>query len=172
LPDPDKAQRFRDAGKDLALATCLCALGIFALVWIRSTVSTNILVGQDISHATLPSFWSSILAFLALLYGLRAGRDLVTAWRDLRSDGDSGKAAMHAISVDWVMVGRLSGTVIALLVYALLLESVPFFVLTTVFLFAVLLIYGQPLRLWTGGLAILGGVCLHALFVEFLKLPL
>lgn len=172
MPDSDKAQRFRNAAKDLALATCLCALGIFALVWIRGTVSTNILAGQDISHATLPSVWSSLLAFLALLYGIQASRTLISAWRDLRAEGDGGKAAFQAASVDWLMVGRLFGTVIAMTVFALLLEELPFVALTTVFLFAILLIYGQPLRLRTGILAALGGVGFHGLFVEFLNLPL
>lgn len=166
------AQRFRNAAKDLALATSLCALGLFCLVWIRGTVSTNILVGQDVSHASLPSVWSGLLAFLALLYAIQAARALSSAWRELQAEGVSGKAAIRGASVDWLMVSRLSGTVVAMLVYALLLEAVPFVVLTTAFLLAVLLIYGQPPRLKTAALAVLGGAGFHALFVEFLKLPL
>jgi hypothetical protein len=172
LPDAEKAQRFRDAGKHVVLATILFAIGLFALVWIRMTVSTNILVGQDISHATLPSVWSSLLALLALLYGLRASYDLIVAWRALQADGDGARAAMRAGSVDWLMFGRLSGTVVMLVIFALLLEAVPFIVLTTAFLFVIFLIYGQPLRLRTAVLAVLGGAGFHGLFVEFLKLPL
>lgn len=172
MPDPEKAQRFRDAGKDVVLATTLLAIGLFGLVWIRRTVSTNILVGQDISFATLPSAWSSLLALLALIYGLQAGRELFLAWRALQAEGEDARAAMRAGSVDWLMLGRLAGTVAMLLILALLLEALPFIVVTTAFLFVILLIYGQPLRVRTAVLALLGGAGFHGLFVEFLKLPL
>jgi hypothetical protein len=67
---------------------------------------------------------------------------------------------------------RTLGTMIALAVYAGLLEYVNFLALTTAFLFVMFRLYGQKSLVQTGTVAAIGGIAFHVLFIVVLKLPI
>lgn len=168
LHSPD----FRERMKDLVLALALIALGVFGYVNIRSGVATGLLEQQDITFATLPSIWSALLVLLAAIYALSVLVDLARVRSRIVREHRAGEFEPAAPRLERRLVLRLVATVVALVLFALLLGELPFFVLVTVFLFATLVTYGQPIHWTTALLAVLGGAGFHALFVWILKLPL
>lgn len=166
---------FRNRLKDTALAALLGGLGILAYVSVRGTGATGLLVGQDIGYATLPSIWSALLVLLAVLYGTTSLIDALRIRRRLqagKADGPGPGVTLERPRADLRLVARVAGSVVLLLAYALLLETLPFALLTMAFLLVALLLYGQPFRWTTLALAVGGGAFFHGLFVVFLKLPL
>lgn len=161
--------------KDLALAIVLIFAGIGCILLISDVAGTGIVKGQAVDHATLPQIWAIALIALTGLWMVRTIYDLVQVNLDIRKKGLIGAPpALPRLFFDLpkVLALRLAAAVVCLFVYATFLETVPFIVGTSVFLFAMLVTFGRPFERLTFVLSIGGGVFFHVLFVIFLKLPL
>ena len=166
-----------DSVKDLMVAAVLCLLGIGAFVSINLTEASPIAETRSLTHATMPSVYALILAFLSLLYGanaayrllrLRAGRPPFEAAEQVTSQ-EVGKGWIRE---RWPILFRTALTLVLLVAYVLLLKHVNFFLLTTVFLFTMFYVYGQNNYKKIAVIAVAGGACLSLLFISILKLPI
>lgn len=151
----------RKAGQDLILAAVLAAISVFVLVSMGGSDGTNIVSGGQVTHSTLPIVYAAILLFLTLLLAAKA-------LLRLRQPDGSAPAFSLATAV-WL---RIAGTLACLLAYALLLQTVPFVVLTAVFLALLFILYGHRRLLPVTLVAVIGAVALDGLFIRILHLPI
>lgn len=157
---------------DLVLAIVLVAIGAFILIDINSTEQTGHSVIESVGFATLPSIYAGLLVALSGTLGGVALLGLLRE-RSVRRKSGSGnrRTAPRAGGLSALDGLRTVGTIVAVLVYALLLKYVNFFALTAVFLLVMFHLYGQRSLLRTGVVALVGAAAFHALFVMALKLP-
>ena len=161
--------------KDLLLGTVLISIGIASYQIISQAVDTGLIENQEVDHATLPKIWGIALVVLVALWMVRSGLELRDVYREMDSRGMRPREMrlQHMFpDLSKTLAFRILITVAALVVYAVFLEVVPFALSTGVFLFVLLLAFGQPINKVTIGLAIGGGISFHLLFVTALKLPL
>ena len=161
--------------KDIALAMVLIGVGLYGGITVLSTKATGFVDEQTMDHTTLPSIWGFLLAGLTALW-------LVQLIVELRTVNASLTALEHTADVFSVermfpelsptLIGRMIAAVLSIIVYAVMFEELPFFAITGVFLFVMLLVFGRPLHWKTAGLAAIGCAVFHVMFVTFLKLPL
>lgn len=163
----------KDRIADLFLAAVLIAIGVFILLDINATELSGHSVIESVGFSTLPMIYASLLVAFAAILGViavmgmrreRAGRRPASGPAE-SADADEGGPSQT------VVLGRTAATIAAVVIYALLLEHVDFFVLTAVFLFAMFQLYGQRSLLRTSVVALIGAAALHGLFVTALKLP-
>ncbi|WNJ99222.1 tripartite tricarboxylate transporter TctB family protein [Thalassospiraceae bacterium LMO-JJ14] len=161
--------------KDIILALVLIAVGLYGGISVLSTKATGFVDDQTMDHTTLPSLWGFFLAGLTALW-------LVQLVIELRTVNTSLGVLDHranVFSIDRMfpelsktLIGRMIAAVISIAVYAVLFEEMPFALITGVFLFVMLLVFGRPLHWKTGVLALGGCLVFHLMFVTFLQLPL
>lgn len=168
--------------QDLMLAIVLIAVGAFVFIDINQTEQVGFVVIESIGFATMPSIYAVLLVAMAILYAANSIRGIVLAI-DRRQVGagpigeQSGEQSGEESGEDGetarrMVAARTLGTIIALAVYAGLLEYVNFLALTTVFLFVMFRLYGQKSLVHTGTVAAIGGIAFHVLFIVVLKLPI
>jgi hypothetical protein len=160
------------------LAVVLIALGAFVFIDINQTEQVGFVVIESIGFATMPSIYAVLLVAMAILYGANAIRGIVLAiGRPQAGAGPIGEhsgdhSGQDAETSRRMIAVRTLGTIIALAVYAGLLEYVNFLALTTAFLFVMFRLYGQKSLVHTGTVAAIGGIAFHVLFIVVLKLPI
>lgn len=167
----DKAART----KDLILAVVIVLTGIYGSVSISGTSATGLVGVQAMDHTTLPWIWGMMLMLLGTLWAFQILAELMQINKSLKSIDD--ETSMWSIDrffpdMSRSLLFRMGVAIIGLIAYAMLFEELPFYLITSVFLFVMLLVFGRPLGLQTALVAISGGVAFHAMFVIFLKLPL
>lgn len=161
--------------KDIAMAATLIVIGLYGGISVLSTKATGFVDDQTMDHTTLPSVWGFLLAGLTSLWLLQLLAELRTVNTSLANIDHSA----NVLSIDRMfpelsktLILRMIAAVISIFIYAVLFEELPFFAITGVFLFIMLLVFGRPLHWKTGVLAIGGCVLFHLMFVTFLQLPL
>lgn len=161
--------------KDIILGISLISVGLYASISIQLTESTGLITDQLMNHATLPSIWGGLLAALTSLWMIQVISELCHVNKALGMLGGND----HVFSIDRMfptisrtLILRMIASIIAIIVYAVMFEEAPFFLITGAFLFAMLLAFGQPLYWKTGLIAAIGCAALHVVFVNFLQLPL
>jgi hypothetical protein len=161
--------------KDLLLGTVLVLLGIASYRMISQAVVTGLIDNQEVDHATLPKIWGVVLVVLVALWMVRTAFELRDVSREMRARGMRPREMRLQYmfpDLPKTLALRMLITVAALVVYAGFLEVVPFALSTGVFLFVLLLAFGQPISKVMIGLSVGGGIGFHLLFVTALKLPL
>lgn len=161
--------------KDIILALVLITVGLYSGISVLSTKATGFVDDQTMDHTTLPSLWGFFLAGLTALWLIQ----LITELRTVNTSLGVLDHRANVFSVDR-MFPELSKTLIlrmiaafaSIIVYAISFEELPFFAITGVFLFVMLLVFGRPLHWRTGALAVGGCILFHFMFVTFLQLPL
>jgi Tripartite tricarboxylate transporter TctB family len=151
----------RSASQDAVVALFLAAFGVFVLVDMGMARGANIVGAGGVTFATLPMLYAGLLLLLSALM-------LVGAIVRLRREPD-GKIAFVLAPVVWVRIGSTIGLC---LLFALLLNRVPFMLLTAVFLFLLFLAYGHRKFQSALVVAVVGAIGLDALFLRILHLPL
>lgn len=161
--------------KDIGLSVALIAVGIYASISVQSTESTGFVTNQTMDHATLPSIWGAVMAALSAVWLLQVIMEL----RDVNKALDVLGQKDHVFSIDRLfpalsrrLLLRMVASVIAILAYAVMFEEAPFFLITGVFLFVMLLVFGRPLHWTTAAIAAIGCAAFHVMFVTLLQLPL
>lgn len=159
---------------DLMLAVVLIALGAFVFIDINQTEQVGFVVIESIGFATMPSIYAVLLVAMATLYGANSIRGILLAiGRREIGDGPKGEhSGEDGGTSRRIATVRTLGTIVALAVYAGLLEYVNFLALTTAFLFVMFRLYGQKSLVQTGAVAAVGGIAFHVLFIVVLKLPI
>ena len=161
--------------KDIGLALALIGVGLYGGISVLSTKATGFVDEQTMDHTTLPSIWGFGLAALTALWLFQVIMELRVVNTSLRSFEHS--ANVFSIErmfpeLTPLLIARMIAAIAAIGIYAVMFEELPFFLITGVFLFAMLLILGRPLHWKTGALAVIGCAAFHLLFVTFLQLPL
>lgn len=161
--------------KDIFLGVVLIVIGLYASVSIQLTEATGFTTEQLIGHSTLPSIWGGLLAGLTGLWMIQVVLELCHVNKALAALNQK----EHVFSIDRMfptlsrkLILRMIASIVAILAYALMFEEVPFFLITGIFLFLMLLVFGRPLHWKTAALAVIGCVAFHLVFVTFLQLPL
>ena len=162
--------------KDLLLGSGLLAVGFVALLAIRAPQEqTRISSGAELTYATLPTIYAWILIALVSLY---MGKTAFALWKSRPRDGqpadqDRAKASTPeaVFSSQRTVILRTAATLLILLVYVLLLESVHFFILTVLFLAVLFFVYGQRSIPKIAAVSLVGGAVFYFLFIYLLKLP-
>lgn len=161
--------------KDMFLGVALVAVGLYSGISVLSTKATGFVDEQTMDHTTLPSIWGILMAVLSAVWLLQVLSEYRTVNKSLAALGADGKIR----SVDQ-MVPELTGRLLlrmiiaiaAIIVYAVFFEELPFFLITGIFLFVMLLVFGRPFGWQVIILSIIGCAAFHVLFVTFLSLPL
>lgn len=161
--------------KDIAMAAALIATGLYGGISVLSTKATGFVDDQTMDHTTLPSVWGFALAGLTALWLVQ----LIAELRIVNNSLTNLDHSANVFSIDRMfpelsktLIARMIAAVLSILIYAVLFEELPFFLITGIFLFAMLLVFGRPLHWKTGALAVGGCVVFHLMFVSFLQLPL
>ena len=161
--------------KDIILGISLISVGLYASISVQMTESTGLITDQLMNHATLPSIWGGLLAALTSLWLVQVINELRHVNKALGMLGQND----HVFSIDRMfptlsrtLILRMIASIIAIIVYATMFEEAPFFLITGVFLFVMLLAFGRPLHWKTGMIAAIGCAAFHVVFVNFLQLPL
>lgn len=161
--------------KDIALALTLIGIGLYGGISVLSTKATGFVDEQTMDHTTLPSIWGFGLAALTALWLFQVIIELRTVNTSLRNMDH--RANVYSIErmfpgLTPLLIARMCAAVLSIAIYAVSFEEAPFFLITGIFLFVMLLIFGRPLHWKTGALAAVGCAVFHLLFVTFLQLPL
>lgn len=161
--------------KDIALGMTLVCVGLYAGITVLSTKATGFVDEQTMDHTTLPSIWGFLLAALTAIWLAQVIMELRTVNTSLQKL----EHKSHVFSIERMfpelkpkLIARMIAAIVSIFVYAWLFEELPFFLITGVFLFIMLLVFGRPLHWKTGALAVVGCAVFHILFVTFLQLPL
>ena len=161
--------------KDIFLGSALIAVGLYASISIQLTETTGFVTDQLMDHATLPSIWGGFLAALTGLWMIQ----VIIELRHVNKALAALQQKEHVFSIDRMfpalsrtLILRMIASIVAILAYAVMFEEAPFFIITGIFLFVMLLVFGRPLHWKTAGLAAIGSVAFHLMFVTFLQLPL
>lgn len=166
----------RDSVKDVVVGCAVFLIGLGALLYIQHGPGQALQTSQD-AQVTFRSFPTVIAALLMVLSILFVGASLMQIFQRPADDGardERGRqagATATAPSVTYLF-GRIVALLALLIAYATLLGEVPFFAMTSVFLFIAFLIFGQTNILRSAIVAMIGGALFHGLFVTLLKLPL
>ena len=163
--------------KDLLLGSGLLAVGVVALLAIRTPQEqTRISSGAELTYATLPTIYAWILIALVSLY---MGKTAFALWKSRLTDrrGTPGgipeaSTPEAAFSSQRTVILRTAVTLLILLVYVLLLDSVHFFILTVLFLSVLFFVYGQRSIPKIAAVSLVGGAVFYFLFISILKLPI
>jgi hypothetical protein len=151
--------------RDTAAAVVFIVVGLLAIVLIRrGGVASRIVETQTLTYATLPTLYGALLVILAGILG--AGSVLKMRIQRREPPAAEKKGGSRVVRV------RTFGTLVLLLAYALLLEHLPFLVLTAAFLAVLFLLYGRRPIWMIACLSVLGGLGFYYLFIYFLNLPL
>lgn len=157
-----------EQAKDTAFGLVLAAVGIGAIALINTTKGERAIAGTDVmSFSTLPTIYGSLLAVLSLLYVLGALRGGGAAKAGAANPEAKAPARERAI-----VAIRIAGVLAALIAYAVLLEYLNFLVLTTAFLAAMFVLFGQRPYWKVGLVSAAGGAGLYGLFIVALDLPI
>lgn len=159
--------------RDILVSLVLISLGIFAIININMSEGGKITETATLTAATLPTIYSSLLIFLAVIVLTGALRKLITGRHGSQAESVSAVSIEVKVETSWKMIMlRTWGTLGLLIVYALLLAHVNFIVLTTAFLAALFVLFGRR-KPWAVAIAsALGGTGFYLLFIYFLKLPI
>lgn len=164
-----------DRIKDLVVGVIIMAVGAYGSASIYGTSATGFVHDQTMDHTTLPSIWGVLIVLLGGLWVIQLALELRHINRSLAAidhDGTVWSLAGMFPKLSPLLLLRMAAIVFGLVIYALTLETLPFYLITGVFLLYGLIIFGQPLSLKTLAIAIAGAAIFHSLFVLFLKLPL
>lgn len=166
----------RDSVKDVVLGCAVFLIGLGALLYIQYGPGQALQTSQD-AQVTFRSFPTVIAALLMALSTLFVGASLIQIFQRPGGVGTpdtrvpQARSTAVAPSVAYLF-GRIVALLALLIAYAALLGKLPFFAMTSVFLFIAFLIFGQTNILRSAIVAIIGGALFHGLFVTLLKLPL
>ncbi|NIS83585.1 MAG: hypothetical protein GTO14_26070 [Anaerolineales bacterium] len=168
--------------KDLLLALGLLAVGIVALVAINaSKEGSRIASAAALTYAAMPSIYAWLLISLVGLFMATTLRGMwierLATKRDEEEEtaapGNEAQSDLEASAVRRkTILLRTWGTLGVLLAYVLLLEYVHFIILTTLFLSAMFLVFGQRSIKKIIALSICGGAAFYFLFIYLLNLPI
>ena len=161
--------------KDLVIASAIMGVGAYAAISVSGTAGTGFVKDQAMDHTTLPMIWGVMLVLLGGLWGAQVLLDLRHVARELRARGGAGNVfTVTRMFPDLTggLLARMAVAIVALVVYVMLFEELPFILLTAAFLLITLLTFGRPFGWRTILLSAGGGAAFHGLFVMFLKLPL
>lgn len=164
-----------DRIKDLIVGAIIMGVGAYGSASIYGTSATGFVHDQVMDHTTLPSIWGVLIVLLVGLWMFQVAVELLHINRSLKelgSDGNVWSPGGMFPKLSPLLLFRMAAIVFGLVIYALMLESLPFYLITGVFLIYGLIIFGQPLGLLTIAIAAAGAAVFHALFVLFLQLPL
>lgn len=158
-----------ESNKDIVLSIGLIAIGAVALVSIMTTTAERRISGAEVmTFATMPAIYSVFLIALSALFLFGAIR---------RSRAADGRKSVEPAGQPVVGPSRRTialrtvATLVALLAYTLLLEFVHFWILTTVFLAFMFVVFGQRSPLRIGLVSVLGGTAFYVFFILALSLP-
>lgn len=161
--------------KDAFLGIVLVVIGAYASISVQMTESTGFVTDQLMTHATLPSIWGALLAILTGVWLIQVFVELRHVNKALSALGAQG----HVFSIDLMfpelsklLIGRMIASIAAIIAYAVMFEELPFYLITGIFLFVMLLVFGRPLHWKTAGLSAIGAAVFHIMFVTLLQLPL
>jgi len=149
----------RPARRDLVTAVALAALGAFVIWKSRAAADVAFVDAGGVTPGTLPTIYAVILVVLSALLG----------WQALRGRIAGKAAAFRFPPLVWA---RILGTLALLIAYAVLLPSLPFWLLTFVFLAGLFLLYGHRRPLAMLATAVLGTAGLELVFIYLLGLPI
>jgi len=164
-----------DRIKDLVVGTIIVGVGAYGGMSIYGTSATGFVHDQTMDHTTLPSIWGALVVLLGGLWIFQTATELYHINRSLKTLGSDGNVwSLGGLfpNLSPLLLFRMAAIVFGLVIYALTLETLPFYLITGVFLLYGLIIFGQPLGLRTMAIAAAGAAAFHGLFVLFLQLPL
>jgi Na+-driven multidrug efflux pump len=145
--------------RDILLCLFLIAVGGMALVSINSVKGHNVGNTQTLSFSTLPNAYAALLVIFSVVILLGSALKLRKA-DQAEPKADQAKDDHEPVAARSTIVLRTWGT------------WAPFLLLTTAFLAALFVLFGQRSPLKVAGIAILGGVGFHLLFIVGLNLPI
>jgi Tripartite tricarboxylate transporter TctB family len=158
--------------KDVLLALALIGIGAVALVSILMTTGERRIMGAEaMTFATMPAIYSGFLIGLSLLFLIgvlrraRSAPNVAAHPATPEADAPSGPSP-RTINL------RTGGTLLILMLFAGLIEHVHFWVLTTAFLAAMFVLFGQRSIKRVGLVSVCGGTAFYALFILALDLPI
>lgn len=167
-------QTTQEIKKDIWLCLGLLVLGILTIVRVHTgPFNAKLAATESITFATLPTVYAALLLGLTLVILVLSLRSLRLARAEHPAPARAASAAAPRRPAGrWTLPVRTWGTLLLLLVYVVLLQFLPFALLTTLYLAAMFALYGQRSVLKVGLVSVLGGAGLHLLFITLLNLPL
>jgi len=166
-----------DRIKDLILELALLGVGIFALLYIVNQASGH----EHLRAVNFTTFPIMISAGIILLSGIKLSQTVRQLLIDGHRKSESGprvslfklvQSIVYALRKNLALVTRFIGTVVLTSIYAVVLGSVNFFVLTAIFLLVMFWLYGLRSIRWTIIIALIAAGGLYGIFVSFLHLPI
>jgi len=164
-----------EARKDILLSIGLIGVGAVALVSILMTTGERRISGAEaMTFATMPAIYSGFLIGLSVIFligALRRARS-ITPQRSVDVSGDAAEREATSDPSRRTVALRTVATLVALLAYTLLLEFIHFWIVTTVFLALMFVVFGQRSPLRIGLVSVCGGTVFYALFILAIDLPI
>lgn len=159
--------------RDILLCLFFILVGLIALVSINTSGSHGNVAGtQTLSFSTLPNAYAALLLLFSIVILAGSALKLRKATRPDEPRAAQDPDDHKPVAGRRTILLRTWGTLLLLVAYALLLEWVHFILLTTLFLASLFLLFGRRSPLKVAGIAILGGIGFHLLFIVGLNLPI